>query len=588
MPQTLTLISMKLQFCKVLFAFLIVLYAKSQSKSEFPMLKLPISDWQISTSKWQTASDIQINPENSKKIKISSGNQILIAQNGAGNLTSTLKTGDVKLKFDFLLGEGSENVFYLMGRYGIVLNNSYGKTTASVGSIVRPDGSLQPSSQNACRATGLWQNIEIVFSAKSKNSAANIEKVVLNGITLHENYLMVNPSQNAPLSGDSEKDSFIISNISGLIAIKNIEYLSFGSSRPISISDVNYEVQETYDWDRTFEVKNTPLVKGKAEGLTVDLPHNFRSFIVTYNGKMKVDKAGTYAFTIDYMGVGNLTIDGKQVAGSKEYLYRVPQTGIVELSAGIHDFSYKYQRIWWRPALGLFVSSGDFRPYALHPAGLLPEPQAVGEIDIKPTNKFELIRSFMMFEGKKRTHVISVGSPAGVHYSFDLNQGTPLYFWRGNFADVTEMWFERGEPQLLKAKGLINQLSGKPNVFQLKDLSSSSPDSLDAFKDLVFKGYQLDNQGNPTFSYELGASKISQKFSPQNNGILHEVEAVGTNLFVKISEGKNIVQIDKELYLVDNQYIKFTPKSKPIIRESKNGKEMLLSINGKTSYQINW
>lgn len=40
-----------------------------------------------------------------------------------------------------------------------------------------------------------------------------------------------------------------------------------------------------------------------------------------------------------------------------------------------------------------------------------------------------------MHGDEKRTHVVSVGSPKGFHYAFDLNQGNLLAVWKGEFAN---------------------------------------------------------------------------------------------------------------------------------------------------------
>lgn len=569
---------------KIFFIYLISLTAFGQANSDFPMLALKTGDWDLSNSKWKTTNSINIHPERNK-ISLIPGNDLLIGQNGSGLLKSSIELSDLKVTFDFILDKNSDNVMYLMGKYGIVLSNSYENKARLIGSILKSDGRLVLPNQNACKATGLWQHIEIVFASKSVSGQAIIEKIVLNGVIIHQNFVFSKSSKDAPLENTTNKGPFIINNIAGTIALKNINYLNFGDSKPVSISNISYEIQETNGWDKTFEVKNTPLIKGTAEELTLDLPHSYQNFIVSYNGNMNVAKDGKYAFTIEYLGVGSLFIDGKEICGSKEYNYRIPLTALVDLKQGSHSFTYKYQKIWWRPALGLFVAGGDFRPYALHPAGLLPLPESVGEVAITPKGSYEIQRSFTMFEDKKKTHVISVGSPSQVHYMLDLNQGAPLYYWRGDFADVTEMWFERGEPQLFKPKGLLNKSFGKPNVFQLKNIADSSPDSLDAFNENVYKSYKLDELGNPSFYFDEAGVEVTQKFTPQNQGLKHEVTVNGgSNFYLKIAEGKDIEKLDKQLIRIDNQYVKLPKGTKTVIRNN----EILVPISGTFSYEINW
>jgi hypothetical protein len=70
--------------------------------------------------------------------------------------------------------------------------------------------------------------------------------------------------------------------------------------------------------------------------------------------------------------------------------------------------------------------------------------RAVNPIIITPEGTNYLLRSFLNFNNKKRTHVISVGSPQQVNYSYDLKQGALLQVWNGPFVDATEMWEQRG------------------------------------------------------------------------------------------------------------------------------------------------
>ncbi len=42
-------------------------------------------------------------------------------------------------------------------------------------------------------------------------------------------------------------------------------------------------------------------------------------------------------------------------------------------------------------------------------------------------------------------HAVSVGSPSNLHYTYDLEKGTVLQVWRGEFLDATPMWHDRGD-----------------------------------------------------------------------------------------------------------------------------------------------
>ncbi|MCU0325758.1 MAG: DUF1080 domain-containing protein [Spirosomaceae bacterium] len=570
-------------------------FAFCQKQAEFPLKKLPIENWKIEGSKWQKAKDFSVFPElfESKKFKLESGNEILFAKDGAGIVSSNVSTKDVKLRFEFALDGMSRNTVFIQGKYGIALN--YPMQSYPMGSILG-EKTILPTKYSSKEA-GLWQTIEIVFSAKDGNKPATIEKIVVNGLTVQQNIVLNKPTTDAPFIGS--ENPLAIANHAGKIAIRNVEYLPYETGNPITISDLTYKIQETQDWDRTFEVKDTKPEMGTSSQLTAEVQTNFKRFILTYTGKMNVNKTDKYALTIDYMGVGNLKIDGKDVVGSTEYLYRSPQTGFVELTAGEHTFEYRYQRIWWRPALGLFVSSAEIRPYPLHPASSLPDPEPVSEIFVNPNSqKAEMIRSFVMFENKKRTHVISVGIKnnhqvkvndldlfQNINYSFDLNQGTLLYAWKGDFANVTEMWHERGEPQILQPNGLITKFEGKPAFV---DINKPSPDSLDQEKDLIFKKYEIYN-GFPFFTYHYGGIDYRINYSIKDYTLVCDVAASSpSNIYYKAMSGKSITQINKTTYLIDDKYVYLHGKAKPIIRNAKAGQELLLPLSSPIKYMVNW
>lgn len=556
---------MYLRFLTLLLAFGLSLQSFAQ---DFAMNKLPLDNWDLGN--WKQVENVD-NPFK-KKSGFTAGNKFLFS-NTPGKITSKLTTADAKLKFEFMLGNNSEAIFYVQGKHAILLNS---------GAIQTKDGNLKLPNQNATRLAGLWQTLELTFSEASFGNALTLEKVVLNDVLIHQGYIF-------PSEGKNE-GPIVFENKTGTIAIKNVEYLKYNKETPLKLSDLSYELYATYDWDKQFaKKKETPNESGPATELSKNYGVGLSRFLLVFKGNLDVEKDGSYSLIADYAGKMALKVDGKELLSNEGEQYRKPRIAFLELKKGKHAIEINYIKVWWRPELGLFAAGPEIRPYALHAENSLPTPQVVGEISIKPKNDVELVRSFIMFDGKKRTHIMSVGSPAGVHYSFDLNQGALLYAWRGDFADATQMWHERGEPQILQPEGVQTKFSGKPSVAVLADLSTAMPDSLDEYKTLVFKGYSIDSQGFPTYKYQYSGAEITQKITPNNGGILATISANGgTNLYCKLAEGKSISMIDKSRYLVDNQYIVLDPKAKPIIRNSKVGQEMIMPLNGTVSYSVEW
>lgn len=561
--------TMKLRF----FAFIIFLGASLQSYAQgFAMNKLPLDNWEMGN--WKQVESVD-NPYK-KKRAINAGNKFLYADT-PGKISSKLTTADAKIKFDFMLGTTSEAIYYIQGKYGILLSN-----IRTSGSIITNDGSLKLPSQNAGRTAGLWQTLEITFSSASYGNALIIEKVSLNDVVIHQGYVINTDGKNeGPISFENKV---------GSVAIKDLEYLKYGNEKPLKLSNLTYELYETYDWDKQFAKKNEkPNDSGKANELTKDYGVGFNRFLLVFQGNLEVEKDGNYSLIADCAGKESVTVDGKEIIPMVDESYRKQRIAYLTLSKGTHKIEIKYIKVWWKAELGLFAAGPEIRPYALHAETSLPTPQAIGEIDVNPKNDVEIIRSFVMFNGKKRIHAISIGTPQGMHYSYDLDQAAILYAWKGEFADVTEMFYERGEPQLLEAKGVRTKFSGKPSVFVLSDANATSPDSLDAYKELIYKGYSIDEGGLPTYKYQYAGGNFTQKISTNNEGISISINATGAqNLYYKLGEGKSINQIEKGRYLVDNQYVLIDSKSKPIIRNSKVGQELIIPLNGSLTYSVSW
>lgn len=215
---------------------------------------------------------------------------------------------------------------------------------------------------------------------------------------------------------------------------------------------------------------------------------------------------------------------------------------------------------------------------------------------IDPENKPYLLRSYMNFGNKKLTHIISVGYPNQLNYAYNLKQGSVFQVWRGGFLDVTEMWHERGEPQLAKPLGSVITLSNGPVLAVLSDEKASWPDSI-AFDDMHNDGYVLDQQRSPAFKYEWKGMQVTDKISSQNNGesLLREISVTNSipNLYCRIITGVRIEKLADDLFAINDKsfYVRIDKALKPQIRETQNGQEIIArfgSQNTPFSYSIIW
>jgi hypothetical protein len=317
-----------------------------------------------------------------------------------------------------------------------------------------------------------------------------------------------------------------------------------------------------------------------------------KDYYLVYEGTINAQKSAEYQLAMTYMGSLTLEIDGKTVLTNQwnEFLQQ-PVVCSLNLSAGEHRFKLFYRKAWRPAALGIFVSASGVRPYALHALSSLPEPEPIPMIAVTPKDRPEMIRSFVQVEGEKskRTHVLSVGSPQGLHYSVDLNQAALLQVWRGGFADVTEMWHERGEPQLLKTLGVTQKLNGKSNIAILNEPTALWPDSVAT---LTYKGIQLDDSGTPTQHYLFDKTDITQKLIPTRNGFVNTISATALvdGLTARLAVADAIIEIEKGIYSIDGQqyYIYVPVDFMPVVRTSNSKQELIVPIKEIVTYTIAW
>jgi len=558
----------KIIFLKLLLLQTLLVFGQK----DFPLNTLT---WSIS-SPWQNASKITLNPINEKKTQIIDGNSIIYSKAPNSSIVSAIKLQDLKLKFFILQSKSGNAKLNLGDNLSLIFDMNSNDT---FGAILKNNETIIKPLAEAKRKEGLWQKVELVLSLTGLNGIPVIEKVILNDLLIHSNVLLPNlKSTNGSLS---------FTNQTGLLAFKDFEYIGFEKKQPISISNLTYTLEETYNADRSFESKKQEKVSGKSAALTTDIPNNFNKYILHYKGDLTVEKDAMYGFTLEHQGTGKLLIDGEQVVGSGEYLYRNPISGLKEIKAGKHSFEYIYHPIYWRPVFGIEVSGADFRPYGLNDPKTLPTRQLEGGIFIDNVeSKAKKIRSFLNFNETKLTKVISVGTPEKIHYSFDLDNGSLLQVWKGKFADVTQMWHERGEPQLLYPSGLLTVLNNEIPFFELSNEVQPKPD---VYTEFVNIGYDLDEDGIPAYIYNWKNASFTQKFSPNKDGLLCEINTNQISKFgYTIAIGNEITKLSDNLYKVDNFYIEINEKAKVYVKEI-NGKYYLrTNLTGKIAYTLTW
>ncbi len=518
---------------------------------------------------WQRAGSVMVSPGQSG-LKTGTGNTLLIGNAGQA-LTLVPKSTDFALQADMIL------------------------TPGALAQLTLPSGQTVPlTDARLNKATGLWQTVDIRYRAATASLPAILDRLTVNGVTLREGQTLSRSTTNGPIT-------LTVQN--GTVALRNVGYRGL-NNRSVAkwAGPVSYSIYQGETLIKSDLASKTPIKKDTTSAISFESAYGIkpRNFTLLFTGKLNVADAGTYQFDLDYGGRARLFVDGKEVI-TGDYKDLGAQMSVeIPLTAGNHDVEVLFGRAWQRPGLGLYVSLPDTRPQALHTLMSLPEPDPVSVISVLADAKPVLIRSFVQLPGEKlkRTHSLSVGTPAGMHYTLDLNQMALLQVWKGDFADVTEMWYERGEPQLLKPLGASVLLAPQTALMVMNDPNMAWPDSV-SDTILQYKGMTLDKQGMPTTEYTLGGATVTDAIRVGGSGsssLTRTLTLKGSAngpVVCRLAAGTKIEELSPGLYAVNDRsyYIRLNPaetsdRPKPVLSTINGKQELRLPVKSGVTYEI--
>ncbi len=458
-------------------------------------------------------------------LQVATGQGVLVntLRNGkykrSDDLTFAFSHGDIHLMFDFILPKKGNSGVYLQGRYEVQLADSWTKKQLNFGDCggiyerwddARGKGKEgyegYAPMQNASKAPGLWQSMEIDFQAPrfdangKKIQNAIFKKVMLNGILIHENIEVLGVTRGAVSSQEVASAPILIQGDHTQVAFKNIRYETYDKPS-VRMGQVSYDYY-TGKFTEPLIGAAKPVESGKLAKLTYKVIKAKNDYLIHYQAELDVPESDTYEFQSYWTGSGVVKVDGVELnQGAHWYSEMVSEK--TTLTAGKHRLEVIHVKDFpWGPqALGLFVKRIGSHPVALHERTSLLDPEAVGMIEVKANAEPVFQRSFAMHQGKKKTHVIQVGDPSGMHYSYDLKQGALLQVWRGPFLNATQMWENRGEPQTSEPLGVTVTLDGQfPLVLDHQAQADST--------ELVYKGFRIKD-GRPIFMYQWPEANVS-------------------------------------------------------------------------------
>ncbi|SFB37735.1 3-keto-disaccharide hydrolase [Algoriphagus aquimarinus] len=566
-------------------------------------VKLNLGSFEGNKGSWTEVGKVWANPVIPNELQSASGAGIMAnlptKKTHGADIISTDKFGDVDLSLEYMVAPGSNSGVYLQGNYEIQILDSWTTTNTKPGDNggiyqrwdeSKPDGQKgyqgYAPRQNASKAPGVWQKLEVSFQAAKFDASGNkIENarflfIKLNGVTIHENVEVFGPTRGAMSGKDVAEGPLRIQGDHGAVAFRNIEITPFNAKTP-TVSKVSYETfQGSFNNLEELAGKSS-VAKGSVASLS-EVPASVSDVNLTkYTANLNVAEAGEYQITLQVPGgLAGFATGSESISNLTDRGVRVNK----QLKAGDNPIQIiaSKNRNWSVDGFNLAISGPGLRSTNL----LVSEAGASQDTDpiLVDADETPVLRSFRDYPGSKRlSHVVSVASKEQVNYAYDMETGTLIQVWRGLFLDATPMWNSRGNGVSIPRGAVINLSNPAVNAVS-SDYSAS--------KEFRTKGYQLKNGSEDIiFSYLLNGESVKDeiKVLETGKGINRSVSGIG-NGFYKVAAGTEIQKINKGYYLLPETglYLEYDESTygAPVAHTTDGNAGIFLPAKGNIVYNL--
>lgn len=610
-----------------------IAHAQFAGRSPESLLLEDLSSFQSHPDNWAVADSVWARPDQTHHLASAPGTGVLVNQPTEateGHLRTKWEHGDLGIAMDVLMPHGSNSGIYLQGRYEIQLLDSWGVPSPSFGDMGgiyerwrpnRPEGERgiggHPPRTNVAKAPGLWQHLHIDFRAPRFNEDgekienARFETVSLNGVVIHRNVEVPGPTRAAAFSDESATGPLLIQGDHGPVAVKNIRYKQYqpGQAR---LSGLQYEVYESTIHPKAPLDSATVAQRGSTDDLTpavadgvVDREDD--DYAVVYEGTITVPRSGSYAFDLglewmpDSSAQDRTAGGGHLIIGDEVLISSAGTSGSTSLQKGAHPFRLAYfeRQDTEKNDVRLFVEGPQMRRQKLTEAAEGPPSPPILATPKGDPSRF---RSFFRHGSEKRTHVLSVGTPQGGHYAYDLAQGSLLRAWKGPFLQMNQMWEGRGVEQRARPLGSGPVFSGAPPLAVLPRRTAAWPDSSQRNIEYEYLGYRLGEHERPTFRYRFEGFEVTDQPRVHDTGgrLTRTIRLSGRpssdQIYVRLLRATPLRRAGPDRFVAgDRQYYVTLQKGTDnlFLRRSNGARELLLPVSADSSsteirYELTW
>jgi len=595
---------------KSLWTLVLLIPIALQAQTSVPLKDL--SFWQnTNKANWQITGDVQADLAQHGVLSLNPGTGILVNmpdKTNKANLISTNEYGDFDASFDFMMAAESNSGFYLQGRYEIQLMDSWGVKnpgTGDCGGIYKrrkfiPQEYLYEGHAprvNACLAPGLWQHMEISFQAPrfdaqgTKIANAKVLLVKLNGAILHENVELTGPTGGPISEKEVAKGPIMIQGDHGAVAFRNMQITDLGNL-PATMDPVSYQVfYGSFMSTDGFKDKK-PDASGVSEKISWDVSAKAFGFAEILNTSLNIPKAGKHQVEFEIGGKHIIKLNGVEIYKELNEENNRRRTETIDLPAGkvaLEITVYKKNKSSANK-LGFWLKGPEFRTTAYHSLGSYLGSSSDDPIlmDAKTPTIF---RSFMdLYKNGKRSkrvvHAVNVGNPSNIHYTYDLDNGSIAQIWKGDFLNTAPMWDSRGDGSS-RPRGAVLALPNVPTLSSPENLYSQSDVVSEPYK---IKGYEVDQDENPTFLYELNGTDVADKIRIVDHKYVDrtlQIKNAKAGQKVRIGLSTDIKQVNENTYALDGKSYYIQAKGASIETQGLS-KVLTLPATEQVHYSILW
>jgi mono/diheme cytochrome c family protein len=312
-----------------------------------------------------------------------------------------------------------------------------------------------------------------------------------------------------------------------------------------------------------------------------------QKYVIVWTGEIEAPADAEYTFRLDADDAAAVFINTQSVIevkngsqdGSKA------QNGKIQLTKGLHPIRIEYFQGGGGRGLFLAMSGKGIT------GSLLLSKQKVApgaKIPVVPEPGEAIIyRNFI--EGSS-PRAIGVGFDGGVNLAFDADALGLTMVWTGAFIDAGRHWNGRGQGNQPPAGENLAEL-GKGRAFALlADPNEKWPAAAQAALPFRFRGYRMDKAQQPTFLYDLGATKVSDESLPafsNNKRALKRTltftseSALAQPLWLRLAQGKNLAAAGTNAFALGNGAtltLGAAPARTPLLRGNGASAELLVPL----------